>query len=342
MGIGMDRYILQVDDESEFSNPLILQDSTLDTQYTPSFDLPSNTRCFWRVLARDIAGNLAYSTIGTFGIDNSPPDAPLDLLVSPDNWSTSPEFAISWTDPPDSSGIAMNLYKIGSMPTSNYDTTGHFSGSPADFMAETTGVYSLYVWLVDGLGNVSYSNAASDSIFYDGSLPYGCTASSPPITSDLDFTVSWTAGEDTGSGVGSSYDVRYRDGETGTWTDWIVGFAGLDSLFSGLDGHTYYFEARCHDLAGNSEPFSGTAETQTEVDTSYTGPSFIPGDANNNGSVNGLDVIFLVNFFKGNGPAPDPYLAGDANGSCEVNGLDVIYLVAYFKGGSAPFAGNCE
>ncbi len=72
------------------------------------------------------------------------------------------------------------------------------------------------------------------------------------------------------------------------------------------------------------------------------GGSYIPGDANNSGVVNGLDVIYLVNYLKGGGPAPSPYLAGDANGSCDVNGLDVVYLVNFFKGGPFPFGGDCK
>jgi hypothetical protein len=67
-----------------------------------------------------------------------------------------------------------------------------------------------------------------------------------------------------------------------------------------------------------------------------------PGDANSSGVTNGLDVTFLVSYFKG-GPAPDPILAGDANGNCETNGLDVVYLVSYFKGSDMPpVRPNCE
>jgi hypothetical protein len=33
---------------------------------------------------------------------------------------------------------------------------------------------------------------------------------------------------------------------------------------------------------------------------------------------------------------------GDATGSWDVNGLDVIYLVNYFKGGDPPHAGSCD
>ncbi len=68
-----------------------------------------------------------------------------------------------------------------------------------------------------------------------------------------------------------------------------------------------------------------------------------PGDANGNGTANAFDVIFLVNYFKGIGPAPDPLLLGDANANCNVNGLDVVYLVNYFKGSGQPIRrGICQ
>jgi len=78
---------------------------------------------------------------------------------------------------------------------------------------------------------------------------------------------------------------------------------------------------------------------------------YVPGDANGSGGANGLDVVYLVSYFKG-GSAPadtcicDPhgqlYPAADANGSCSVNGLDVTYMVAYFKGtGQLQYCADC-
>jgi hypothetical protein len=72
----------------------------------------------------------------------------------------------------------------------------------------------------------------------------------------------------------------------------------------------------------------------------YFSPSYLPGDANGSGNVNGIDVVFLVNYFKG-GRAPDPVLRGDANGDCRTNGIDVVYLVNFLKGGPIPFSGPC-
>jgi hypothetical protein len=65
----------------------------------------------------------------------------------------------------------------------------------------------------------------------------------------------------------------------------------------------------------------------------------VRGDANRSGGLNGLDVTFLVNYFKGQ--SSEPFCTactcyGDANNSDDVNGLDVTYLVAFFKGNADP------
>jgi hypothetical protein len=63
--------------------------------------------------------------------------------------------------------------------------------------------------------------------------------------------------------------------------------------------------------------------------------------------VNGLDVGFLVNYFKSPSAPPPPCLlcvaiptfpcGADVNGNCALNGIDVTYLVNYLKGiGIAP------
>jgi hypothetical protein len=56
------------------------------------------------------------------------------------------------------------------------------------------------------------------------------------------------------------------------------------------------------------------------------------GDANCSGQLNGLDVTYLVSYFKGTGPGFCCLCSGDANSSGSVNGLDVTYLVGFFKG----------
>ena len=141
--------------------------------------------------------------------------------------------------------------------------------------------------------------------------------------------------------MAGSYNV-WRKVDNGSWSIWLNNAPDTAAAHVGAHGHTYHFEALNIDNAGNIEIRLGNAEANTVVDTTY-GPSYLSGDANNNGEVNGLDVVYLVNYLKGMGPAPNPLLAADANGSCDVNGVDVTYLVNYLKGlGEEPVMGDCR
>lgn len=62
--------------------------------------------------------------------------------------------------------------------------------------------------------------------------------------------------------------------------------------------------------------------------------SFVCGDFDDNGDVNVLDIIFLIeNKFKG-GPDPDPLISGDVNNDGSVNILDIIAMIDFkFKDG---------
>ncbi len=65
----------------------------------------------------------------------------------------------------------------------------------------------------------------------------------------------------------------------------------------------------------------------------------IPGDANNDGSVNVGDAVYMINFVFNGGPAPIPYpiCSGDANCDCQANVGDAVYIINYvFKAGPPP------
>ena len=54
-----------------------------------------------------------------------------------------------------------------------------------------------------------------------------------------------------------------------------------------------------------------------------------PFDPNGDGIIDIGDVVLLVNYLFGTGPAPDPLAAGDANCDGVVDIGDVVYLVNY-------------
>ncbi len=75
----------------------------------------------------------------------------------------------------------------------------------------------------------------------------------------------------------------------------------------------------------------------------------IPGDADGNKIITISDVVYLINYIFGGGPAPTPYpiCSGDADCNCIVTISDAVYMINYiFGGGPAPcdcntWLGNC-
>jgi hypothetical protein len=116
-------------------------------------------------------------------VDTTAPSAPITLTANgfnPSPWTNDSTFEINWTNPPDVSGIARALYKLGSAPTSNYDTTGSMSPAPPDTVYTTTeGGIMLYLWLEDSSSNVDYNNNSLVNLRYD---------ITPPV---IDSTTIW-------------------------------------------------------------------------------------------------------------------------------------------------------
>jgi M6 family metalloprotease-like protein len=68
-------------------------------------------------------------------------------------------------------------------------------------------------------------------------------------------------------------------------------------------------------------------------------PSYVPGDASGDSSVDISDAVYLISYIFSGGSAPAPLVAGDANCDSAVDISDVVYLIAYiFSGGTAPCA----
>jgi len=130
----------------------------------------------------------------------------------------------------------------------------------------------------------------------------------------------------------------------------IRGYPAIFFIDAWFDFDWYPFYHTTADTLGNLNMLQqaaigqGVGALAATLARLISGPPFIPGDANANGEVNGVDVVYLVNYLKGLGPPPpDPFLRADANGNCEVNGVDVVYLVNYLKGfGPEPLAGDCR
>jgi len=112
----------------------------------------------------------------------------------------------------------------------------------------------------------------------------------------------------------------------------------LDSLTGHISGQPTQSGDFSFDVYAKDQ-MSSYNETRTFVLTVVEN-SYIPGDANNGGDVNILDVTHIINYLYRDGSAPTIPAAADPDASCAINLLDVNYLINYlYKGGPAPLPG---
>jgi len=294
---------------------------------------------YFEAAARDSAGNMeifsgipeSFTLVDTTIIDILAPAAPINLIAggsSPSPWQNTNSFELNWTNPSDISGIVRAYYKLNSAPTSNYDTTGSLSGQPPENVtAGIQGGQILYLWLRDGKDNIDFQNNSSVILNFDLTNPTGSIASSIETAISTTFAVSWTGGTDTGgSGLSGHYDVNVKDGAD-NWTSWKQNFSGTSDNYTGVNGHTYYFEAAARDIAGNIEIFVGIPECSTAVDTTN---DIIAPLAPNNIAVSPSDWTNTNNFnVSWTNPEPDANIEGAwyKLGSAPLNDDDGIYIL---------------
>jgi len=124
---------------------------------------------------------------------------------------------------------------------------------------------AFYIWAFDWAGN--WTGAAVWNLGIDRTPPTA-TAYVSLMYGDApfrDFHV-WWYGSDNLSDI-ASYDIQYRDGSSGTWTDLLTDTTDMQYHFVGQDAHTYYFRARARDHAGNQSTYaSGDGDAQHTVE----------------------------------------------------------------------------
>jgi hypothetical protein len=82
-------------------------------------------------------------------------------------------------------------------------------------------------------------------------------------------------------------------------------------------------------------PDYGTSDTYTYGVEEYG--HYANGDADGDGILNMLDILFSIGYLYKGGPAPNPVESADADCDGTVNMLDILYLIAYlYKGGPEP------
>jgi serine protease len=104
-----------------------------------------------------------------------------------------------------------------------------------------------------------------------------------------------------------------------------------DTQFLSLDGYTVF-----------TPNFSGLLAQYPPRSTSgLITVCSVRGDVNQSGTINVVDLSYLVQFLFQGGPSPVPLTSGDVNCSGGTNVVDLVYLVNRLFSGGPPPCGSC-
>lgn len=222
---------------------------------------------------RDAAQNVSPVYSDTIILDTTAPTGTITINGgASDTNTTAVTLTLSAGD---------GLSGLGQMSFSNdgqsYTAWEDYATSKSWTVPGGNGLKTVYARFKDGAGNVS--SPVTDTIILNTTAPSSAVDPLGLYQNTAAFTVTWS-GSASGSGL-AAYDVQYRDGPSGQWTDWINNTLSTSAVFTGTEGHTYYFQSRATDLATNVEPYPGGAgDTHTTVDlTPPTGSLSINGGA---------------------------------------------------------------
>jgi len=169
---GQGAFQWQADDEIDFSgieyDSGIIEDNT--PRYEPDFELDDGI-WYWRLRTRDSDGNWGPYNSSVFLYD-SKIEAPLDVKITPADWTSVNKYSVTWTDPEDLSGIENGVYYLQGYSPPKYANDGTWKpGKPFTFFAEYEGESTLYLWLKDKAGNSDFNKYATIPIKLDTIAP---------------------------------------------------------------------------------------------------------------------------------------------------------------------------
>ena len=115
---------------------------------------------YWKVRVKDNNSKWGdYSRVFSITIDTTI-EPPSKIIPSPNKWTATNLFNITWDNPNDISGISGLYYKLDNPPTANNDGTyifGNDINSIHNLTVNGAEVHKLYIWLIDGVGNIDFN-----------------------------------------------------------------------------------------------------------------------------------------------------------------------------------------
>lgn len=228
--------------------------------YGQSFPAPAvSTNTVYRLVAHAIVDGvttwgpaLAVTVLPAPPADNTPPPAPADMRIQPSSYSNNNLFSVTWTDPPDPSGLVRVWFKLGPPPT--YPSDGIYYALPQTkpfYVAATVeGGQPIHIWLEDGAGNKSHLNRATATLWYDGTRPAvsitSPTSSGSYTTSTPQVSISGVASDNVGVSLITWSSDRGPSGSANGTVSWSIASVPLQT-------GSNVMTVRAQDVAGNTD-----------------------------------------------------------------------------------------
>jgi hypothetical protein len=305
--------------------PLFIGDDDWDGPFNLGFNFPFYDSIYYEVYI--CANGLLAFGEGSGDPNNSPIPSP----NSPNNF-----IAPFWTNLAPLAGGG--IYYL--QDTVNHQFIVSFIMVP---YYGTSNSLTFQVILNNG-GEVDFNYGRMD----EGLIPWGdiwVGLFSPPMTIGIENA-------DGSDGVQIAYFENYMHDSLSIsiYPSWLVVAPASGHIMPG-GSETATVSFRAGNLAAGTYTGNIFLESNDPANPSFTIPvsmdveggcNYIAGDINGNGTSNGVDIVYGVNYLKGGlyppadcggiCPQPSPfYAAGDVNGNCVFNGIDITYFVRYLK-----------
>jgi hypothetical protein len=279
---------------------------------------------------------VGYNT-WTYATQGSPPDTVFELYQAV-VWTTGDDYGTianpTTLTPTDQGRLATFLDNGGSLFLSSQDLL--LDNNPNTFITNYLHVAGhdddRTVGSVSGVGGDTLSDGMSFSLSY-------------PFSNFSDYLVP---------GAGAA-GIFYQTGKTssvqrmGVQIDrtsavgaGLIDYCALRYPASGASPYKVVFSAFSFESVPQAGSYPSNSHTLMRriMDWFGVGESseeYLHGDANRDQTLDGGDVVYLLNYLFRGGPAPNPLQAGDANCDGDVNADDVVYLLNYlYRDGPPP------
>ena len=281
--------------------------------------------------AEDLAANqMVTDTSETFVLDTVPPSSSVTDLPT---YQTILPFPVSWSGSDTASGIASYDVQVRS-GVSWEDWQVNTIATSTAFAGEDGHTYYFQSRATDNAGNIeSYPGSDGDThTTVDVTPPSSSITNLSQIwasssarmsalsSSTVQVAVEWEGNDDV-SGV-KWYDVQYKQGSAGTWTDWLTGTTQTSATFNATSGYTYYFQSRAEDNAGNWEDYPG-GDGDAHLCVLY-------GDFDPNGRVDVADIMLVAAKWRMTADDPEWEARYDLDGDGIITVVDIMKVVVHW------------